>query len=263
MKIKQFKQKKGMRYRTYRLLKFLNIKFIKVGHPDHIGNIQIQLKHVVLAFFALILFLYTFANLYTTARVDGISMVPTLHNEDFLLIRKYWFLSPKRGEIISTKLDEKHNQDKEGTSVVKRVIGLPGEIVEFKNRRFSIINQEKGYIKFKENYLIDPQLTPSWSGEERRFLVPEGQYFVLGDNREISQDSRDYGTILEENIIGKVIYKLPSVFKIKRPEYDFKYKSLQSIVFEKIRKDEEERILKEKALEEEQKNDTEKTTELE
>ena len=199
---------------------------------------QIQLKHVFLSILALILFLYISAHSYTTSRVDGDSMFPTLNDEEFLLVSKYWFSSPERGDIISTRLDEKHHKDTEGTTVVKRIIGMPGEIIEFKNRRFSVINPVKGYMKFRENYLIDPQITPSWDGPERKFLIPVGHYFVLGDNREISQDSRDYGTMPLENIIGKVVYKIPALFEIKNPEYDFKYKTIESVVFEKIKEEE-------------------------
>jgi len=219
-------------------------KLINVSHPDNIVNKGIKLKHILFSVILMFLFVWGFAASYTTSRVDGNSMFPTLHNEDFLLVSKYWFSSPKRGDIISTGLDLEHN-GYDGETVVKRVIGLPGEIVEFKNRRFSVINPELGYIKFKEDYLIDPNLTPSWTGNLKRYLVPKNEYFVLGDNREISEDSREYGTILEDNIIGKVIYKLPSVFEVKSPEYDFKFKSIESVSLEKIFKEREEKSIEE------------------
>jgi signal peptidase I len=208
-------------------------KFVFLNHPEHFFNKQFTIGHFILSVLVFILVVWTIANIFTTTRVDGDSMYPTLHNEELLLIRKYLpFERPARGDIISSLLDETHNNSDGKTTVVKRVIALPGEIVEFKNRRFSIINPDYGYIKFKEDYLIDAQLTPSWDGKMVRFYVPEDEYFVLGDNREISEDSRDYGTILENNIIGKIVAKIPSVYIIEDYIYDMQMKSLNQVVSE-------------------------------
>jgi len=218
---------------------------INIGHPDHFSNSQITIKHVFIAFILLVSIITIIVTGFTTSRVDGSSMFPTLHDEDFLLVHKYRFWnSPERGDIISSRLEAEYNGEmNDKVTVVKRIIGLPGEIVEFKNRRFQVINPQLGYIKFKEEYLIDPMLTPSWDGNMRRFLVPKDHYFVLGDNREISEDSRDYGTIPEDNIIGEVTYKIPAFFEIKETEYEFQTTPMETVklnkMFEEKRKEAE------------------------
>lgn len=126
------------------------------------------------------------------------SMEPTVQINDRLVVEKvsYLFKSPNRGDIIVFKAPEQALQMSGSTTAdayLKRVIGLPGEAVEVRNGKVmidgKIINET--YIKAPPNYAWGPK------------TVPEGQYLVLGDNRNGSLDGHLWGFLPEDTIIGK------------------------------------------------------------
>ncbi len=128
-------------------------------------------------------------------RVDGPSMEPTLHTGQRLFVYKLGYMldEPQRGDIVvfwpPYESDER---------LIKRIIGLPGDHVEIEDDQL-LINGEV----LREPYLQD---SPHYSGE---WIVPDGSYFVLGDNRNSSYDSHNWSSYLpRDNIIGKaaVIY---------------------------------------------------------
>lgn len=128
-------------------------------------------------------------------QVDGNSMYPTLHNNDNLIVDKisYRFSNPERYDIIVFPY-----QYKEKTYFIKRIIGLPGETVQ-------IID---GYVyidgeKLDENYGKEVMKEAALATEP--ITLGEDEYFVLGDNRNASEDSRfpDVGNIKRKDIIGK------------------------------------------------------------
>lgn len=135
-------------------------------------------------------------------RVDGTSMVPTLQNGEYILINKlaYQFSEPERGDIIVFSYPDDNGQD-----LIKRVIGLPGDTVKIENGVVTI----NGKI-LEEPYIAQP---PIYTGE---WVVPAGSLFVLGDNRNDSRDSHQWGLLPQENIIGKsvLIYWPPPEWKI-------------------------------------------------
>ena len=136
--------------------------------------------------------------------VDGSSMFPRFQTNDYLLVDKvsYRFHTPNRGDIVVFKypLDTSVNY-------VKRIIGLPGETVRIQNGTVSILsgNQAQG-TSLTEPYINGgaKTLLPS-EAAQADFVVPTGHYFVLGDNRPASSDSREWGLLPQEDIIGKVI----------------------------------------------------------
>lgn len=143
----------------------------------------------------IIAILFIIQYIFSITKVVGSSMYPTLKDEEILILNKfkYRFGDVKRGEIVSLKyVDTKY--------LIKRVIGLPGDTVEIKNNKVYINNEilEESYLKEDLNYL---DFSLSELGYEK---IPEGYYFVLGDNRENSLDSREIGLIKKEDIIGKV-----------------------------------------------------------
>lgn len=134
--------------------------------------------------------------------VNGSSMVPSFSNGDYLLIDEltYRFREPSRGEVIVFQ-----NPADERTFFIKRVIGLPGEKVAIRDNRVIITNSEhpEGMV-LGEQYLSIGAATTGNSD----ILLPEGRYFVLGDNRSYSYDSRSWGSLDAKEIVGLVRLRL-------------------------------------------------------
>lgn len=135
-------------------------------------------------------------------RVDGVSMRPTLENGEFVLVNKmsYRFGNVDRGDIIVFHFPVNPNEE-----LVKRVIGLPGDHVSIQAGVVYVNGQV-----LNESYIAD---VPSYSGE---WDVTEGQFFVLGDNRNNSNDSKDWGLLPFDKIVGKavLIYWPPPMWNV-------------------------------------------------
>lgn len=136
-------------------------------------------------------------------QVVGSSMNNTLVNEDFVIVDKisYKIGSIKRFDIISFYYDETKY-------LIKRVIGLPGEHIAYKDNQL-YVNGE--LVSDKRDFV-----TEDFDLKEIGYdVIPNGYYFVLGDNREDSLDSRDIGLVKEEEIIGKAIIRIWPLNKFK------------------------------------------------
>jgi len=134
-------------------------------------------------------------------QVDGPSMTPTLLNSQYILVNKvdYFLHAPQRGDVIVFRYPRDPSRD-----FVKRVIGVPGDTVKISTNGAVTVDG----VRLKEPYTND--LTNTY-GYESWTLKP-GQYFVLGDNRGDSSDSRDWGPVPQSDIIGKaelVYWPLP------------------------------------------------------
>ena len=135
--------------------------------------------------------------------VQGASMEPTFDNWHYLIIDRvsYDLESPQRGDIIVFDLP----QDT-GRSLIKRVIGLPGETVIIAGNDVRIINKENpdGFT------LSEPYLDPQNLGGPTNMKVTLGadEFFVLGDNRRVSADSRIWGILPRKDIVGRVFLRL-------------------------------------------------------
>jgi signal peptidase I len=139
---------------------------------------------------ALVIVLVVNLFLAQATRVEGQSMEPNLHNNERLIIEKltYRFREPERGDIIVIR-PPRHTT----VPLIKRVVGLPGDLIEIKLNQV-YVNGEP----LDEQYLEQPTL-----GAMPESLVPEGHVLVLGDNRRASNDSRSFGMISYEDIIGR------------------------------------------------------------
>lgn len=144
--------------------------------------------------------------------VEGASMEPNLSDGDNLVVDKlsYVFSEPERFDIIVFP-----DQAKPDERFIKRVIGLPGETVRIDTQGYIYINGEK----LEESYGREVMKTPGLAAEELE--LGEEEYFVLGDNRNDSLDSRDIrvGMVNRQDIIGRAwlrIYPFDKIGKIKR-----------------------------------------------
>ncbi len=147
--------------------------------------------------------------------VNGASMEPNFSSGDYLLIDEitYRFREPGRGEVIVF-----HYPGNESTYYIKRIIGLPGERLIFKDGKVAIFNKEHpgGFI-LDENYLPRGLGT---SGKE--VSLKNNEYFVLGDNRFYSFDSRSWGSLNKAELVGLVrlrLWPVNKVMAVEKPAY--------------------------------------------
>lgn len=146
--------------------------------------------------------------------VDGSSMVPNFQDGDYLIIDEltFRFRAPQRGEVIVFKFPQN-----ETSYFIKRIIGLPGDTLQVKNGAVSVFNKENPEgIQLSEGYLISK--TPG----DTQITLQAGEYFVLGDNRTMSYDSRSWGILPAREIVGLVrlrLWPINSAQAIAVPQY--------------------------------------------
>lgn len=132
--------------------------------------------------------------------VKGASMEPNFHDFEYLIIDElsYRFNEPNRGEVIVFRYPRNPQE-----FFIKRVIGLPGEEVQVKNGAVYVYNQEHpdGW-KLDEAYLSPGEVTDA--NNENKILLKDNEYYVFGDNRDASQDSRSFGPVNRSFIVGRV-----------------------------------------------------------
>jgi signal peptidase I len=133
--------------------------------------------------------------LYQPVKVEGTSMSPLLVDQERIFINKfvYRFGAVERGDVVVFWYPRDRTK-----SFIKRVVGLPGEQVEIRRGRV-FVNGEA----LEETYLVTPGSDASYHGPVQ---VPEGHYFVLGDHRSSSNDSRLFGPVSESLIYGKAVF---------------------------------------------------------
>ena len=168
-------------------------------------------------------------------RIPSASMVPTLHIGDFILVNKYSYgvrlpvintkvvdiSEPERGDVVVFRYPPQPEID-----YIKRVVGLPGDRVEYRDKTVYINGQvmkqterEKGadllgIVPIKNKLLSeklgdknhDIAVAPGRQRVLVDHIIPDGEYFVMGDNRDNSSDSRFWGTVPERNLVGKAFY---------------------------------------------------------
>jgi signal peptidase I len=132
--------------------------------------------------------------------VKGDSMVPNFHSGDYLIVDEisYRFIDPARGDVVVLKYPLDTSQ-----RFIKRVVGLPGETIEVKNGIVSIFKDEEKVMLDEKGYLSDVVTDGSI-----HIVLEDGQYFVMGDNRSFSYDSRRWGALPREDIVGRALLRL-------------------------------------------------------
>jgi signal peptidase I len=148
--------------------------------------------------------------------VDGSSMEPNFHNNEYLLIQKVsaHFSGYSRGDVVVFKYPKDTRLD-----FIKRIIGTPGDTVTLDDTGIMITNAQnpRGF------YLSENYLSTKYSYSDRQTVsLGDGQYFVMGDNRDNSSDSREWGILDKHYIIGKtwfVLYPFHNFQRITDPSY--------------------------------------------
>ena len=153
-----------------------------------------------------------------TVRVDGESMVGTLQNNDLLLASKvsYYFGDPQRGDIVVLIPPSDPSKD-----FIKRVIGIPGDILEIDGSQSpaALIIKPGGtgsWQRLQEPYLPEKWVSTDYcclpngtaSATAQAITIPAGKYFVMGDNRNKSSDSRAFGLVPRKNILAKAFVRI-------------------------------------------------------
>lgn len=140
--------------------------------------------------------------------VKGESMVPNLQSGDYLIIDEisYIISNPQRGDIVVLKYPLDASQ-----RFIKRVIGLPGETIDVEGGRIEITKDQKTLVLDEKKYL--PNINTDGNVH---VVLGASDYFVLGDNRQFSYDSRRWGALPRQDIIGKAIFR---VFPISTMTY--------------------------------------------
>ncbi|ASJ74456.1 signal peptidase I [Granulosicoccus antarcticus] len=209
----------------------------KAAMRDQNGELPILVEYVQSFFPVLLVVLVLRSFLFEPFRIPSGSMIPTLLIGDFILVNKFSYGvrlpvlntkildtgSPERGDVAVFRYPQDPSLD-----YIKRVVGLPGDSVVYENRQF-IVNGEAMPVGAGEPYVspVDEQLvlgatthaeklgevdhqilqfTEEFPKRSGTFTVPEGHYFMVGDNRDRSNDSRFWGFVPEENLVGQAKY---------------------------------------------------------
>lgn len=182
------------------------IKRLIAGFFDFLQGIVVIL--------AIMVMIYLF--IMSPQEINGASMEPSFYNGEYILTNKvmYKFRAAKRGDVVIFKSPRNKDVD-----YIKRIIGLPGDTVELRDNAFYVNGQ-----KIEELYLEPDVITfgGSFLQEGQEITVPPDVYFVSGDNRPHSADSREFGPIPLEDIIGVAILRYWPFSKlgvINRPNY--------------------------------------------
>lgn len=195
-----------------KIAKTFVVKLDDTGQPIAGSNLPVTRKDK--AFFALLLliwgipfvilpmFVFFYLFIGMPHQVKGSAMEPNLKNNEYILTSKiaYKLGKPQRGDIIVFKSPKTTEVD-----YIKRIVGLPGDQLSIANGKVYMNGKE-----LKESYLPPNTITNLYPGsyltEGTPILIPPKNYFTLGDNRSHSVDSRDFGPVPSENIIGKYLF---------------------------------------------------------
>ncbi len=166
---------------------------------------------IIIAFVIMIGFRFFVAEPFI---VSGSSMVPNFHDREYLVVNKmsYRFHEPQRGDVIVFRYPKDTSQ-----YFIKRIIGLPGEKVKIQNGQAYIFNKEHpDGSPLTEPYLSNQDIT---LGKDDQVTLGTDQYFVMGDNRLASSDSRSWGILPKRDIIGTAWLRVFPLATFGTPEF--------------------------------------------
>ncbi len=165
------------------------------------------LEYLVVAVVAVVLALAVQAYIIKPYRIPSLSMAQTLVPRDRVLVNRvvYHLRQPHRGDVVVL------DSSAVGRILIKRVIGLPGETISVKGGSVYIDGRRliEPYVRRVDGH---PEATLAFTGTgkpwslERPYVIPQGHYFLMGDNRSVSDDSRDWGPAPEHELIGEAFF---------------------------------------------------------
>jgi signal peptidase I len=172
-----------------------DLKTVAAGEPELVpvtGRMRIWIRDLLISV-VVSFFIITF--LYQPVKVEGTSMAPQLHDQDRLFINKfaYNFEKVERDDVVVFYYPRDTQK-----SYIKRVIGLPGDTVRIVDGRVFVNGTAIAEPYVPERYQDVRSMD--------EFRVPAGEYFVMGDHRSISSDSRDFGPVARNLIYGKAAF---------------------------------------------------------
>ncbi len=173
-----------------------------------------ELAETIVIALAIVLVVRTFV--FQPFLVVGSSMEPTFNGGNYLLVDEltYRFRPPERGEVVVFK-----SPVDKSSYYIKRIIGLPGEHIKIQDGKVFIYENNK-LKSVQENYIINPRLT-----EQEDIVLGPDEYFVMGDNRGFSFDSRSWGPLDDKFIVGLVrlrLWPITQAMAVGKPVYNLK-----------------------------------------
>ncbi len=132
--------------------------------------------------------------------VSGSSMFPTFENADYLIVDKFSYEigNPKRDDVVVFKYPNDTTK-----YFIKRVIGLPGDTVDISGSEITITNGTH-----KNGFILEEPYVKNMSDDQAHFVLKENEYFVMGDNRTASSDSRYWGPVERDLFVGRAFLRL-------------------------------------------------------
>lgn len=148
--------------------------------------------------------------------VSGASMAPTFATGEYLIVDQmtYHFNEPQRGDVVIFRFPNDPSK-----FFIKRIIGLPGEVVQLENGVTSIVDPSTS----NETLLDEPYIKMDRTDDHLSITLSSNEYFVMGDNRGASSDSRVWGPVPRKNIVGRAFIRLlpPSTLGMLPGAYDY------------------------------------------
>jgi signal peptidase I len=201
----------------------------KASERQHPSGFMMTLVDYSRSFFPVLLFVLVIRSfVFEPFRIPSGSMMPTLLQGDFIFVKKYAYGlrlpvietkvfetgAPERGDVVVFRLPEQPS-----VNYIKRVVGLPGDQVVYRRHRLVINGEAVELDKADDATLSNPKFVEelgqrqhdiliedrSYTSGDGTFVVPEGHYFVMGDNRDNSRDSRFIGGIPETHLVGEAV----------------------------------------------------------
>lgn len=219
-------------------------KFVWSRSDGEPGPVRRTLVDYSRSFFPVLLFVLIIRSfVFEPFRIPSGSMMPTLLQGDFIFVKKYSYGlrlpvsetkvletgAPERGDVIVFRLPQDPS-----VNYIKRVVGLPGDEVRYERHRLYINGEEIPLEQHPEATREDPRFVEQLGDREHEILitnasymirdgiyeVPEGQYFVMGDNRDNSRDSRFIDSIPESHLVGEAVLIWMHMDGLSWPRWD-------------------------------------------